>query len=56
MPVENTKIISDIDLNKILKKSKDVMSIDYIITKFPIDLRNGSTCSRDFFRGLDECI
>lgn len=55
LTVENTKIMTESEQGLILRKSRDISTIDYIITKFPIDLRNGSTCSRNFFRSLDEC-
>ena len=55
--MNNTKIICTSDESQVLKKnSKTLNSIVYIITKFPIDMRNGSQCARDFFRGLDGCI
>ena len=54
--VDNTKIVSEYEQSICLKESRTLNSIEYIITKFPIDIRNGSNCSRDFFRGLDGCI
>lgn len=54
VPTENTKYISMHDQSQVNKRGKNLESIDYLITKFKVDLRNGSACSRDFFRNLDE--
>ena len=51
---ESTKYICSYQQSQVNKRGRNTESIDYLITKFSIDLRNGSTCSRDFFRGMDE--
>ena len=54
VPTEGTKFISMHDQSQVNKRGKHLETIDYLITKFKIDLRNGSECSRNFFRNLDE--
>jgi len=55
--ISNTKVVCEYEQNILLEKeAKDIKNIEYLITKFPIDLRNGCTCSRNFFRGLDDCM
>lgn len=56
LSTQNTRFICELDQDKLFYENyKDAKDIEYFITRFPVDFRNGSLCSRNFFRNLEDC-